>query len=56
MSGMRKRHFRMTPIIMIKKISLVLIILIVLVFNLLRFWKLDTIPEGFHALMKWVQP
>ena len=34
---------------MLKKISLVLIILAVLVLNILRFWKLDTIPYGFHV-------
>lgn len=34
---------------MLKKISLVLIILVVLVMNALRFWKLDTIPYGFHV-------
>jgi hypothetical protein len=32
-----------------QKISLVLIILAVLVLNILRFWKLDTIPDGYHV-------
>ncbi len=34
---------------MLKKISIALIIVIVLIFNLLRFWKLDTIPYGYHV-------
>jgi len=32
-----------------KKIALVLILLAVLIFNALRFWKLDTIPYGYHV-------
>src|SRR5579863_7387082 len=34
---------------MLKKITLGLIILVVLVLNILRFWKLDAIPDGFHV-------
>ena len=34
---------------MLKKISLCGIILAVLIFNAFRFWKLDTIPHGFHV-------
>ena len=34
---------------MLKKIALGFIILVVLVFNVLRFWKLDSIPYGFHV-------
>jgi len=34
---------------MLKKIAIGFIILVVLVFNALRFWKLDTIPNGFHV-------
>src|ERR1700684_749646 len=34
---------------MLKKITLVLIILVVLVLNILRFWKLDAIPYGYHV-------
>ncbi|MBF0570502.1 MAG: glycosyltransferase family 39 protein [Candidatus Omnitrophica bacterium] len=34
---------------MIKKIALGFIILVILVLNVLRFWKLDTIPYGFHV-------
>ncbi|MBF0505037.1 MAG: glycosyltransferase family 39 protein [Candidatus Omnitrophica bacterium] len=34
---------------MLKKIALGFIILVVLASNVLRFWKLDTIPYGFHV-------
>ncbi len=34
---------------MLKKIALGFIILVVLVLNVLRFWKLDTIPYGYHV-------
>ena len=34
---------------MLKKISLALIILVVLLLNVLRFWKLDAIPYGYHV-------
>ena len=34
--------------VMLKKIALGIIILVVLVLNVLRFWKLDTIPYGYH--------
>jgi hypothetical protein len=34
---------------MLKKIALAIIILIVLIVNAARFWKLDTIPYGFHV-------
>jgi len=34
---------------MLKKTALALIILIVLVLNILRFWKLDSIPYGYHV-------
>ena len=34
---------------MFKKMALGLIIVVVLVLNVLRFWKLDTIPYGFHV-------
>ncbi|MDE2027527.1 MAG: glycosyltransferase family 39 protein [Candidatus Omnitrophica bacterium] len=34
---------------MLKKVALILIVLAVLVFNALRFWKLDTIPYGYHV-------
>ena len=34
---------------MLKKIALGLIIVAILIFNVLRFWKLDTIPNGFHV-------
>ena len=34
---------------MLKKIAIGFIILVVLVLNVLRFWKLDTIPNGFHV-------
>jgi len=34
---------------MFKKIILGFIILVVLVLNVLRFWKLDTIPYGYHV-------
>jgi len=33
---------------MFKKIALVLIVLVILVLNGLRFWKLDTIPNGYQ--------
>lgn len=34
---------------MFKRMALALIIVLILVLNLLRFWKLDTIPYGFHV-------
>jgi len=34
---------------MFKKIAICIIILAVLIFNALRFWKLDTIPYGYHV-------
>jgi len=34
---------------MLKKISIGLIIVAVLLLNALRFWKLDSIPDGFHV-------
>ncbi|MDE2214781.1 MAG: glycosyltransferase family 39 protein [Candidatus Omnitrophica bacterium] len=34
---------------MLKKTALVLILLAVVVFNVLRFWKLDSIPYGYHV-------
>jgi hypothetical protein len=34
---------------MLKRISIGFIILAVLVFNVLRFWKLDSIPDGYHV-------
>jgi hypothetical protein len=34
---------------MLKKITLVVIVLLVLVLNTLRFWKLDLIPYGYHV-------
>jgi len=34
---------------MLKKIAIVFVIILVLVLNVLRFWKLDTIPNGFHV-------
>src|ERR1035441_7400944 len=34
---------------MLKKITFGLIILVVLVLNILHFWRLDTIPYGFHV-------
>jgi len=38
-----------SPLNIFKKISICFIILLVLVLNGLRFWKLDTIPNGFHV-------
>lgn len=35
--------------VMLKKISVVVIILLLVSLNGLRFWKLDTIPNGFHV-------
>ena len=34
---------------MLKKISLIFILILVLAVNILRFWKLDSIPYGFHV-------
>ena len=34
---------------MLKKIAVCFIILVVLVLNILRFWKLDSIPYGYHV-------
>ena len=34
---------------MLKKIAIGLIIVLVLALNALRFWKLDTIPNGYHV-------
>ena len=34
---------------MLRKIVLILIVLVVLILNTLRFWKLDIIPYGFHV-------
>jgi len=34
---------------MLKKFAIGIIILVVLLLNILRFWKLDTIPDGYHV-------
>jgi hypothetical protein len=34
---------------MLKKIALSVILLVILVFNVFRCWKLDTIPDGYHV-------